>query len=97
MDATCCFMKYTSGFSFVKFERMSSSFIFGAVVAVNNCFPKACCETIVALLIHLFCTGKKKRTNIMRNWPLMFAPRVEECGKRPETGRGLFEQEAEGG
>lgn len=59
MDATRCFMKCTSGFSIVKFECMSSSFIYGAVVAVNNCFPKACCETIVALLIHLFCTGTK--------------------------------------
>lgn len=28
MDATLCFMKYTSGFSFVKFECLSSSFIF---------------------------------------------------------------------
>lgn len=29
MDATRCFMNYTSGFSFVKFECSSSSFIFG--------------------------------------------------------------------
>lgn len=61
MDATLCFMKYTSGFSFVKFECLSNSFIFfGVVVAMNNCLPKVCCDTIVPLLIHLFCPGKNK-------------------------------------
>lgn len=66
------------------------------MVAVNNCFPKVCCETIVPLS-NSFVLPRKKQTSVMRNWPLMFAPRVEECGERPETGRRLFEQEAEGG
>lgn len=33
----------------------------------------------------------------MSNVALMFAPRVEECGERPQTGGRLSEQEAEGG